>query len=129
MMRIALVFVFVAVTPVPFCAGTLSCRCAVLYSGHVRSFAQPRVHLSHKRHLVEQLQIGCDVDVFMYLSGETGFIKECTSASSSVSAPVHYHSWTLNRQAPIESTTVFHVHGIIPGDAVRPDPSMVDETP
>ena len=41
----------------------------MLYSGHVRSFSQPHVHLSHKEHLVEQLKSNCDVDVFMYLSG------------------------------------------------------------
>ena len=50
-------------------SGAESCRCAVLYSGHVRSFAQPRVHLSHKKHLIEQLKKDCDVDVFMYISG------------------------------------------------------------
>lgn len=47
-----------------------SCRCAVLYSGHVRSFAQPRVYQSHKKHLIEQLEIDCHVDVFMYISGD-----------------------------------------------------------
>lgn len=47
-----------------------SCRCAVLYSGHVRSFAQPRVYQSHKKHLIEQLETDCHVDVFMYISGE-----------------------------------------------------------
>lgn len=46
-----------------------ACRCAVLYSGHVRSFAQPRVHLSHKEHLIDVLKKDCDVDVFMYISG------------------------------------------------------------
>lgn len=45
------------------------CRCAVLYSGHVRSFVQPRVHMSHKTNLIEPLETECDVDVFMYLSG------------------------------------------------------------
>lgn len=47
-----------------------SCRCAVLYSGHVRSFAQPRVYKSHKKNLLEQLEMDCYVDVFMYISGE-----------------------------------------------------------
>lgn len=50
-------------------ATTSSCRCAVLYSGHVRSFAHPRVHLSHKKNLIDQLETDCEVDVFMYLSG------------------------------------------------------------
>lgn len=50
--------------------GTESCRCAVLYSGHVRSFVQPRVHLSHKKNLIEQLEIDCQVDVFMHISGK-----------------------------------------------------------
>lgn len=52
-------------------SGAASCRCAVLYSGHVRSFAHPRVHLSHKKHLIDQLKQDCDVDVFMYISGDT----------------------------------------------------------
>ncbi|CAM9828508.1 unnamed protein product [Ectocarpus sp. 6 AP-2014] len=51
-------------------SGTESCRCAVLYSGHVRSFVQPRVHLSHKKNLIEQLEIDCHVDVFMHISVE-----------------------------------------------------------
>lgn len=46
-----------------------SCRCALLYSGHVRSFAQPRVHLTHKENLIKQLEVDCQVDVFLYLSG------------------------------------------------------------
>lgn len=44
--------------------------CAVLYSGHVRSFVQPRVYTSHKKYLIRQLELDCDVDVFMYLSGK-----------------------------------------------------------
>ncbi|CAN0532717.1 unnamed protein product, partial [Ectocarpus sp. 12 AP-2014] len=50
--------------------GAESCRCAVLYSGHVRSFVQPRVHLSHKKNLIEQLETDCHVDVFMHISVE-----------------------------------------------------------
>ncbi|CAM9607484.1 unnamed protein product [Ectocarpus fasciculatus] len=50
--------------------GTEPCRCAILYSGHVRSFVQPRVHLSHKKNLIEQLDIDCHVDVFMHISVE-----------------------------------------------------------
>ena len=50
-------------------SGATSCRCAVLYSGHVRSFVQPRVHLSHKENLIEQLEKDCSVDIFMYISG------------------------------------------------------------
>lgn len=58
-----------AVTPPPPPPSPPRCRCAVLYSGHVRSFSQPHVHLSHKEHLLEKLKSDCDVDVFMYLSG------------------------------------------------------------
>ncbi|CAM9160100.1 unnamed protein product, partial [Scytosiphon promiscuus] len=47
-----------------------SCRCALLYSGHVRSFAQPRVYLSHKENLIKQLEVDCQVDVFLYISVE-----------------------------------------------------------
>lgn len=45
------------------------CRCAVLYSGHVRSFVRPQVHLSQMMNLIEPLETECEVDVFMYLSG------------------------------------------------------------
>lgn len=45
------------------------CRVAVLYSGHVRSFAHPRVHVSHVKNLIEPLEMECNVDVFMYLAG------------------------------------------------------------
>lgn len=50
-------------------SATAPCRCAVLYSGHVRSFARPRVHVSHKVNLIEPLETTCNVDVLMYLSG------------------------------------------------------------
>lgn len=45
------------------------CSCAVLYSGHVRSFVQPSVYISHRRNLIEPLEEDCAVDVYMYLSG------------------------------------------------------------
>ncbi|CAN0058472.1 unnamed protein product, partial [Discosporangium mesarthrocarpum] len=49
-----------------------TCKVALAYSGHVRSFAHPRVYLSHMKHLVEPLRDGegCQVDIFMYLSVE-----------------------------------------------------------
>lgn len=46
------------------------CRVALLYSGHVRSFAHPRVHHTHLKNLIQPLEVECDVDVFMYLAGE-----------------------------------------------------------
>lgn len=41
-----------------------ACRCAVLYSGHVRSFVRPRVHLSQMTNLIEPLETECEVDVY-----------------------------------------------------------------
>lgn len=46
------------------------CRVAVLYSGHVRSFAHPRIHRTHMENLIAPLKVECDVNVFMYLAGE-----------------------------------------------------------
>lgn len=46
---------------------TDSCRVAVCFSGHIRSFVYPVVHLSTRRNLVEAIAAeGCRVDVFAY---------------------------------------------------------------
>lgn len=43
------------------------CRVAVAVSGDVRSFVDPGVHRSFRRHVVESIKKnGCQVDVFAY---------------------------------------------------------------
>lgn len=64
------VHVYLTAIPAAFAAHS-NCRIAVLYSGHVRSFAHPRVHESHRRLLIEPLEAECKVDVFMHVSGDT----------------------------------------------------------
>lgn len=44
-----------------------TCRVAVCFSGHVRSFVYPVVHVSARRNLVDAIEAqGCQVDVFVY---------------------------------------------------------------
>lgn len=73
------------------------CRCAVLYSGHVRSFVRPQVHLSQMINLIEPLETECEVDVFMYLSGILYSV-------------IRYHFLSTSRASVIRSTS--HVSGM-----------------
>lgn len=44
-----------------------TCRVAVCFSGHVRSFVYPVVYVSARRNLIEAIDAqGCQVDVFAY---------------------------------------------------------------
>lgn len=47
--------------------GNTTCRVAVCFSGHVRSFVYPVVYVSARRNLVDAIKAqGCQVDVFAY---------------------------------------------------------------
>lgn len=48
-------------------ADAATCRVAICFSGHIRSFVYPSVHQSAKRNLVDAIAAeGCRVDVFAY---------------------------------------------------------------
>lgn len=60
-----------------------SCRVAVCFSGHVRSFVYPVVFRSIRRNLIEAIEAdGCQVDVFAYAT-----LQDSVGRSKQVSAP------------------------------------------
>lgn len=94
--------------------GSGDCRVALLYSGHVRSFAHPRVHHTHLQNLIHPLEEECDVGVFMYLAGNIVILQfEPRLFGAHVTHPIPRNSVAIVRRGVDTFRTRFFPSAIV----------------